>query len=39
VEFPSNFAEKSWILFDHYNIETSFISILKELRAFGLVGW
>ncbi|MDO9289628.1 MAG: nucleotide-binding protein [Thermodesulfovibrionales bacterium] len=39
VELPSNFAEKSWIPFERHSIEKIFVPILKELRAFGLVGW
>lgn len=38
VEFPSNYREKGWIRFTRTRAQDAFISLLKELRAFGLVG-
>ncbi len=37
VKFASNYQEKVWIQFDKAHVEKSFITIIKELRAFGLL--
>jgi hypothetical protein len=39
VKFASNYSEKVWIEFKKEEIATSFVSLLKELKAFGLLGW
>jgi hypothetical protein len=38
VKFASNQQEKVWIPFDKAHVETAFILIAKELRAFGFLG-
>ena len=38
VKFASNYQEKVWIRFDKDRIQDAFIPILKELRAFALLG-
>jgi len=38
VQFASNYAEKVWIAFEKGRLQDSFIFLLRELRAFGLIG-
>lgn len=38
VQFASNYQEKVWIPFEKERVQDSFISIAKELRAFGFLG-
>lgn len=37
VQFASNYTEKVWIPFSKEHIQDAFISIVKELRAFGFL--
>lgn len=39
VKFASNYQEKVWIPFEKGSVQGAFIPLLKELRAFGLIGW
>lgn len=36
--FPSNVSEKVWEPFSHENMERAFRKVVRELRAFGLLG-
>ncbi len=38
VKFASNYAEKVWISFSKDRVQDAFISIARELRAFGFLG-
>jgi len=38
VQFASNYSEKVWIPFEKGRLQDSFIPLLRELRAFGLIG-
>ena len=38
VQFASNYTEKVWIPFKKEGLQDAFIPLLKELRAFGLIG-
>jgi predicted nucleotide-binding protein len=38
VKFATNYSEKVWISFSKERIQDAFISIARELRAFGFLG-
>jgi len=37
-DFPSNIAPKVWENFTQDNMENAFAKVVKELRAFGVIG-
>ncbi len=37
VQFASNYKEKAWIPFQKETVETAFVHVIRELRAFGFL--